>query len=93
MISIPATYLLVFFLVSLILILAAWFGGSYTSRQSYKHVTDAHAELLTRFSSLQDKYINLSEEHGRLKAKLDVALQEIDRLSAEMAALRRGDCE
>jgi hypothetical protein len=81
----------ILFVAFLALLLGAWFGGAYTARQSYKHVTDAHADLLNRFSVLQEKYINLSEEHSKLKARLEMALQQIDKLSTELAELRCGD--
>jgi cell division protein FtsB len=84
-------FIFLFILSLLVIVLAAFIAGFTMAERYYRGAAKTYE---TSNEQLREKYENLSRENNQLKdevrelkAKLDVAVCEINRLSADLAAI------
>ena len=71
----------------LTIILVAFIAGFYMAERYYRGVAKSYEQLRDKYENLSQENTKLKDEVRELKARLNEAICEISRLSADLAAI------
>lgn len=75
-------------LIIALFLLAAWVGGSHTEMKQTRVLSEAHSVLIIENGKLKNEIDELRSLIYSLQSRLEVALLEVSKLSADLAAIR-----